>query len=152
MFLYSYNLSRIAVLERVRGTTTRLVWPPGKGTTRSASAATDDSKICYAMHACLHTIHHHMFVCACPKMSESLARNICHTISRCLLFLVPQLAVNNVDQPDGTCGIGIDQHAKILTVCRHRRTGRISSSSSSSSSVFLRLEVRQHGSIRPFLS
>lgn len=42
-FLYSYNLPRIAVLEKVRGTTTRPVWPPGKGTTRSASAATDDS-------------------------------------------------------------------------------------------------------------
>jgi len=45
-----------------------------------------------------------------------------------------------------TCGI--DQHAKILTVCRYRRrTGRIRSGS-----VFLRLEARQHGSIRSILS
>ena len=146
MFLYSYDLSRTAVLERVGSTTTHLVWPPGKDTTHSVSAATDDS-IFFMLCTPVYTIHHYMFVCACPKMSESLARNICHSILSYLsfLFLVPQLAVNNVDQQHERA-VSINTR-KSSRVCRHRRTGRISSSS-----VFLRLEARQHGSIRSILS
>lgn len=42
------------------------------------------SFLCYARLST--QIHHYMFVCACPKMSESLARNICHSILSYLSF------------------------------------------------------------------
>jgi len=44
-FRHPWDFARTVVSERVTDTTTHLVWPHGRGTTNSASAATDDSTL-----------------------------------------------------------------------------------------------------------
>lgn len=65
------NFTRTVVLARVTGTTTRLAWPLGRGTTPSAFAATDDRipLLCTLVY----TVHIHVICAREKKMSDTFS-------------------------------------------------------------------------------
>lgn len=63
----SNTRNRIAVLVKVASTTTHLVWRPGKSTTNSASADTDD---CIIWDARLHHSYMFVYLPCVPKCHE----------------------------------------------------------------------------------